>query len=199
MVVAKTDRAHQALSEAFADHGRDGDLERAYLALVWGTPARDRAPSTRRSAAPATACARRRAGGPRRRPPCRHPLHRAGALSARAGRTSHGLARRMPAGDRPHAPDPRPYGAYRPSGDRRPRLRHRHSAPRPTACRAAAHRPSKRFPRQALHAWLLAFRHPQTQMLMRFEAPMPADMAGLVEAEFRASEGDLAKPLFTST
>ena len=29
MVVAKTDTAHRALSEAFADHGRDGDLERA--------------------------------------------------------------------------------------------------------------------------------------------------------------------------
>ena len=40
MVVAKTDRAHKALSEAFADHGRTGDLERAYLALVWGIPQR---------------------------------------------------------------------------------------------------------------------------------------------------------------
>jgi 23S rRNA-/tRNA-specific pseudouridylate synthase len=38
LVVAKTDRAHKALSEAFADHGRDGDLERAYVALVWGAP-----------------------------------------------------------------------------------------------------------------------------------------------------------------
>src|SRR5438876_826 len=40
VVVAKTDRAHKALSEAFADHGRTGDLERAYLALVWGIPQR---------------------------------------------------------------------------------------------------------------------------------------------------------------
>ena len=40
MVVAKTDRAHKALSEAFADHGRSGELERAYLALVWGVPPR---------------------------------------------------------------------------------------------------------------------------------------------------------------
>ncbi len=38
MVVAKTDAAHKALSEAFADHGRSGDLERAYVALVWGAP-----------------------------------------------------------------------------------------------------------------------------------------------------------------
>jgi 23S rRNA pseudouridine1911/1915/1917 synthase len=40
MVVAKNDNAHKALSAAFADHGQTGDLERAYLALVWGTPDR---------------------------------------------------------------------------------------------------------------------------------------------------------------
>ncbi|MGB3834429.1 MAG: RluA family pseudouridine synthase, partial [Mesorhizobium sp.] len=40
IVVAKTDRAHRALSEAFADHGRTGDLRRAYVALVWGAPVR---------------------------------------------------------------------------------------------------------------------------------------------------------------
>src|SRR5690606_34615302 len=39
LVVAKTDRAHRSLSEAFADHGRTGDLQRAYDALGWGTPA----------------------------------------------------------------------------------------------------------------------------------------------------------------
>jgi 23S rRNA pseudouridine1911/1915/1917 synthase len=38
MVVAKTDRAHQALAAQFADHGRTGPLERAYLAFVWGAP-----------------------------------------------------------------------------------------------------------------------------------------------------------------
>ncbi len=42
MVVAKTDRAHKALSEQFADHGRTGPLERAYLAFVWGAPDRPR-------------------------------------------------------------------------------------------------------------------------------------------------------------
>ncbi|MDP1866212.1 MAG: pseudouridine synthase, partial [Bradyrhizobium sp.] len=31
MVAAKTDLAHRVLSDAFADHGRTGDLERAYL------------------------------------------------------------------------------------------------------------------------------------------------------------------------
>ena len=40
MVVAKTDRAHQALAAQFADHGRTGPLQRGYLAFVWGAPAR---------------------------------------------------------------------------------------------------------------------------------------------------------------
>jgi 23S rRNA pseudouridine1911/1915/1917 synthase len=38
LVVAKTDKAHKALSAQFADHGRTGPLERAYLALCWRTP-----------------------------------------------------------------------------------------------------------------------------------------------------------------
>jgi len=42
MVVAKTDKAHQSLSAQFADHGRTGDLERGYLAFVWGVPDRPR-------------------------------------------------------------------------------------------------------------------------------------------------------------
>jgi 23S rRNA pseudouridine1911/1915/1917 synthase len=40
MVVAKTDQAHRALASQFADHGRTGQLERGYLALVWGAPQR---------------------------------------------------------------------------------------------------------------------------------------------------------------
>lgn len=37
------------------------------------------------------------------------------------------------------------------------------------------------FPRQALHAWRLAFDHPRSGQPMAFEAPLPADMAGLLE------------------
>ncbi|TIO21469.1 MAG: RNA pseudouridine synthase, partial [Mesorhizobium sp.] len=33
---------------------------------------------------------------------------------------------------------------------------------------------------QALHAWLLEFRHPTSHLPMRFEAPMPRDMEELV-------------------
>lgn len=38
MVAAKTESAHLALAEQFADHGRTGPMERAYLAVVWGAP-----------------------------------------------------------------------------------------------------------------------------------------------------------------
>jgi len=40
LVVAKNDRAHQALSKQFADHGRTGSMRRGYLAFVWGAPDR---------------------------------------------------------------------------------------------------------------------------------------------------------------
>ncbi|GJE17959.1 Ribosomal large subunit pseudouridine synthase D [Methylobacterium marchantiae] len=38
LVVAKNDLAHKGLTAQFADHGRSGPLERAYLALTWGAP-----------------------------------------------------------------------------------------------------------------------------------------------------------------
>ena len=40
------------------------------------------------------------------------------------------------------------------------------------------------FPRQALHAYLLAFEHPATGDVMEFETEMPEDMEALVE-QFR--------------
>jgi 23S rRNA pseudouridine1911/1915/1917 synthase len=39
MIVAKTDAAHRGLALQFADHGREGALQRDYIALVWGQPA----------------------------------------------------------------------------------------------------------------------------------------------------------------
>ena len=40
LVIAKNDAAHQSLSEQFQAHGRDGRLQREYLAFVWGVPPR---------------------------------------------------------------------------------------------------------------------------------------------------------------
>ena len=38
------------------------------------------------------------------------------------------------------------------------------------------------FPRQALHAWKLALRHPATAGEMAWESPLPADFAQLLES-----------------
>jgi 23S rRNA pseudouridine1911/1915/1917 synthase len=42
--------------------------------------------------------------------------------------------------------------------------------------------------RQALHAYLLAFEHPITKEIMRFEGETPPDLARLIEA-LRSMEG----------
>src|SRR6201996_2204773 len=42
MVAAKNDRAHQSLTEQFADHGRTGAMRRGYLAFAWDVPNRQR-------------------------------------------------------------------------------------------------------------------------------------------------------------
>ncbi len=42
MVAAKNDRAHQSLTEQFADHGRTGAMRRGYLAFAWGVLNRQR-------------------------------------------------------------------------------------------------------------------------------------------------------------
>jgi 23S rRNA pseudouridine1911/1915/1917 synthase len=41
--------------------------------------------------------------------------------------------------------------------------------------------PLKEFPRPALHAWRIAFRHPKTEEPLAFEAPVPEDLRGLWE------------------
>jgi 23S rRNA pseudouridine1911/1915/1917 synthase len=46
---------------------------------------------------------------------------------------------------------------------------------------------AERFPRQALHARVLAFAHPHTGERLRFEAPLPPDIAALAEAVLEES------------
>ena len=154
MVVAKTDRAHRKLAAQFADHGRTGPLQRGYLAFVWGAPDRPRAArSTSRSTGIRTPRDRwrSRAGRPRGR----HPLGGAGALS----RQRHGKAgrqpARLPAGDRPHPPDPGASGPSGPSAPRRRRPTGRDSGPRLARLAPDARPPLvEALGRQALHAYL---------------------------------------------
>jgi 23S rRNA pseudouridine1911/1915/1917 synthase len=184
MVVAKTDRAHKALSEAFADHGREGDLERAYVALVWNIPPR----MTGTIEAPLGRAADRvrRAVVPETRDDARHAithftvLERYGQGQKQAaeaalmecrletGRT-HQIRVHLAHIGHPVIGDPDYGTAFRTKSNR---------LPEPLRAKVQA------LPRQALHARLLAFRHPDTHMTMRFEAPLPADMAEIVE-DFR--------------
>jgi 23S rRNA pseudouridine1911/1915/1917 synthase len=182
MVVAKNDRSHRALAEAFADHGRSGDLERIYEALVWGTPPRSRgtvdAPlgrasndRTRRAVvSPGHSDARHalthyevaeRFGG--------RPDGTAVAALVRCrletGRT-HQIRVHMAHIGHPLVGDPA-YGRA---------LRSKAGAlPEPLRSEVAG------FPRQALHAAVLAFRHPVDGRMLRFDTPPPADLMKLLE------------------
>src|ERR1035441_6522485 len=125
MVVAKTDAAHRALSAQFANKSESG-IERGYLALVWGAPARpkgtidaplDRHPHARDKRAV-------RAGGRQAR---RQGAARGGGAGSRGRRRRQ--AGRQPAGlhlgDRPHPPDKGAFGPYRASDPGRRQLQHR--------------------------------------------------------------------------
>ena len=185
MVVAKNDAAHRALADAFADHGRSGGLERAYKALVWGIPQR---PSGRVDAALGRAGAdrTRRAVVPETRPDARHAVTLWSVLERyspeESGKSDASLVEcRLETGRTHQIRVHMAHIGHPLIGDRDYGAAFLTKANRlPDALRASV----EAFPRQALHAWLLAFDHPATGERMRFETPLPADMMTLVE-QFR--------------
>lgn len=181
LVVAKSDRAHRGLAAQFADHGRTGALERAYIALVWGAP--------------------RAGGGTVDAPLARSTANRQRRAVAKSGGkeavTHYTVLERFGSGDEPiasliecrletgrthqirvhmaHIGHPlvgdEEYGAgFRTKVNR---------LPEPARSQAAT------FGRQALHAALLAFEHPVSGEILEFESELPDDLEALVEA-FRA-------------
>ncbi|HWL82211.1 MAG TPA: RluA family pseudouridine synthase [Roseomonas sp.] len=168
MVVAKTDLAHQALSTAFATR----DLERAYLALAWGVPS-----------PPA---------GEVEAPIGRHPTDRKRmAVVARNGKpaltryaterawgTGCALLRCRLATGRTHQIRVHLSQIGHPLIGDPVYLRRIPAAARnlPPMVRDAL----LAFPRQALHAESLGFRHPSSGELLRFTAPLPPDMQALL-------------------
>ena len=178
MVVAKTDRAHQGLAAQFADHGRTGSLERAYLALTWGAPDRTEGTielSLGRSTRNREKIEVKRAGGlhavthyavRERFGPPERPVATLVECMLETGRT-HQIRVHMAAIGHPVVGD-RTYGAG--FATKAALL------PEPARSLVVA------FPRQALHAYLLGFEHPVTGEELRFESALPADMAALVAA-----------------
>ena len=170
MVVAKTEHALAALSAAFAAR----DLHREYVALAWGCPApaqgsvegaigrdpRDRkrmALVSRGGKAALTHYATTRAWMPAAsRLSCRLATGRTHQIRVHLASIGHPLV-----GD----------GTY---------LRRIPAVARdlPAGVRGLL----LDFPRQALHAATLGFRHPETGAALRFEQPVPPDMQALFDA-----------------
>ncbi|TCL65116.1 RluA family pseudouridine synthase [Rhizobium sp. BK251] len=183
MVVAKNDIAHRHLSQQFADHGRTTPLERAYRAIVWGRPraltGTIDAPLGR-SVGDRTKRAVKRDDNPDADEAITHyevleRFHEAPDATALAslidchletGRT-HQIRVHMAHIGHPLLGDT-VYGAgFKTKANLLP---------------DEARKLVSRFPRQALHAYLLQFEHPRTGEVMHFEAPLPEDMEKLAEA-----------------
>jgi 23S rRNA pseudouridine1911/1915/1917 synthase len=170
MVAAKNDAAHQSLSSQFHDH----TIDRIYHAFVRGTPSAD--------------------SGSVDRPIDRHPRDRKKmsvvlrpGRAGRAALTHWEVVERFPATARSHL-------EIRPQTGRTHQIRvHLASIGLPIVGdpvygKSRSQRRTPSLSRPALHAALLGFEHPRGGKRLRFEAPLPQDMAGLRDA-LRAREG----------
>ena len=172
MVAAKNDRAHQSLTEQFADHGRTGAMRRGYLAFVWGVPNRQRgtvdAPIHRHPLA-REKMAVRDSG----REAVTHweiqesfngrdgkPVAALLACQLETGRT-HQIRVHLAHIGHPLMGD----AVYGPHF----KTKASHLGPRSQAALAA-------LGRQALHAYLLALKHPQTGAILERISDLPADL-----------------------
>jgi 23S rRNA pseudouridine1911/1915/1917 synthase len=176
LVAAKTERAMASLAKQFANH----TIERAYNAVVWGSP-RDstgmienqigRSPFDRKRMAVL------RGGGKLARTrykviekfgPVDRPFASLIECRLETGRT-HQIRVHLTHLGHPLIGDPQ-YGRNR-------------TAPRGKSdAELHAFSAAAGFPRQALHAFVLGFQHPSLHKTLRFEAPWPADFAELVAA-----------------
>ena len=178
LVVAKNDRAHKRLAAQFADHGRTGPLERAYLAFVWGAPELPSgtvdAPLARHPVARERIAVR--SGG---RFAITH-WQRLAAYADTLGRPIATLVECQLETGRTHQIRVHMAHIGHPLlGDALYGVGQRTRASRlPEAAREAL----DGLGRQALHAARLGFEHPATGEILSFESPLPADLACLEAA-----------------
>ncbi|MBF0327202.1 MAG: RluA family pseudouridine synthase [Alphaproteobacteria bacterium] len=169
MVAAKNDRAHHALAAQFEAH----TIERAYQALVWGTPvppAGEIEGNIGRSGADRKKMAVVKSGG---KPALtRYKVLQTflgGAVSLvecrlATGRT-HQIRVHMTSIGHPLVGD-QTYGRSR--------------AARLKTASPDLRESLSRFPRQALHAYLLGFLHPTSGYMLKFLADFPCDIKELI-------------------
>jgi 23S rRNA pseudouridine1911/1915/1917 synthase len=183
MVAAKNDRAHQSLTEQFADHGRTGAMRRGYLAFVWGVPNRQRgtvdAPIDRHPHA-REKMAVRESG----REAVTHwevqetfngrdgkPVAALLACQLETGRT-HQIRVHLAHIGHPLMGD----AVYGPHF----KTKASHLGPKSQAALAA-------LGRQALHAYLLALKHPKTRAILEWITDLPDDLT-LLRNNLRATQ-----------
>jgi 23S rRNA pseudouridine1911/1915/1917 synthase len=189
MVVAKTDRAHRALSAQFAEK-TEGPLKRGYLALVWGAPDRPK--------------------GTIDAPLGRHPHARDKQAVRKTGRsaiTHWQVLERFQGADRKAAAS---LLACTLETGRTHQIRvHLAHIGHPvlgdatygTGFKTKASRlgPEARIAleglgRQALHAYLLAVEHPETGDLLEFRSELPGDLRRLRDALHKESRETRREP-----
>ena len=150
LVVAKNDSTHRDLSKQFAAR----TMQKIYLALVAGIP---RVKNGIIDAAIA-----------------RHPVHRQRmSIARRQGRSAKTEYRVVRSGRGVSLLECTLH-----SGRTHQIRVHLHHIGHPIlGDKLYGGKHAKDFPRQMLHAWKLAFRHPRTEEMMSFEGPLPADFA----------------------
>jgi 23S rRNA pseudouridine1911/1915/1917 synthase len=150
LVVAKNDTTHRDLSKQFAAR----TMQKIYLALVAGVP--------------------RKATGVIDLAIARHPVHRQRmSIARRQGRAAKTEYRVLRSG-----PDMSLLECTLHSGRTHQIRVHLHHLGHPVlGDKLYGGKRAGDFPRQMLHAWKLAFRHPRTGEVMSFEAPVPPDFA----------------------
>ena len=176
LVAAKNERAMTSLAKQFAAHA----IERAYHAVVWGSPRIGegriegqigRSPFDRKRMAVLRGQGKEartryrvveRYGDPER------PFASLVECRLETGRT-HQIRVHLTHLGHPLIGDPQ-YGRAR----QPPRAK--------TPAEEIAFAAAADFPRQALHAYVLGFQHPSTHKVMRFESQWPDDMAALIAA-----------------
>jgi len=190
MVVAKNDRAHQALAAQFADHGRSGEpFERSYLALVWGAPDRphgvvdkpiDRHPKARDRMAV--------------RPGGREAVTHWQVLERYAGRPEPRRIGRAGKREKPQAPVASLLACRLETGRTHQIRVHLASIGHPvmgdqvygggfrtkaTLLPPEAQTTLEALGRQALHAHMLTVKHPSTGEILTFRSELPPELARL--------------------